>query len=358
MQQPVLPAQTTVDTAPVSNRAALFGAEEGEPDLALLAKKLEQLADLYREFTPAQKADVERLYRNDPAGLAVIQGRTTGGDWLKEQRRTEAARAAAAAQRKEQAARTLAADPAVQADAIRGKELLHTPGAAKAVTENTQPAFPAEKLVMQKDGLNAKLRRILPDKIADELYKQYKNIDLNQYSDKIKEELDNFLPQDTVDKLMEDIRNFDLDNTDENIVLESNFFSAYKGVPVLRLANAKSSVSFGVIGLQKEKANKMLLNHEYGHTLQLDEKGALAYTLSVAIPSVVGFIFDESLFGDFSYYGAPWEAEADQLGGVTDRTIDKAPWPDAWYTGYEIYSDCVDAVSLLIQELLLVKCLN
>lgn len=133
-----------VSTAPVSNRTALFGAKD-TPDLTLTAKKLEQMGDLYREFSPQQRALLDDYYKNDPASLNVIRGRTTGNDWLLAQSRAaqqrEQARAAVAAQRKAQAARRLALDPTVQADARRGGEILHTPGAGKAVTQNTQPAY-------------------------------------------------------------------------------------------------------------------------------------------------------------------------------------------------------------------------
>ena len=37
-----------------------------------------------------------------------------------------------------------------------------------------------------------------------------------------------------IDMLAEDMRNFDLENTDEQKVLNSHFFSAYKGIYVLR----------------------------------------------------------------------------------------------------------------------------
>ena len=32
----------------------------------------------------------------------------------------------------------------------------------------------------------------------------------------------------------------------------------------------------------------------------------------------------------YDYYGAPWEAEADRLGGV-NRTEDNTPWPEDPY---------------------------
>lgn len=35
----------------------------------------------------------------------------------------------------------------------------------------------------------------------------------------------------------------------------------------------------------------------------------------------------------YDYYGSPWEAEADRLGGV-HRTEDNTPWPDGAYHSY------------------------
>ena len=133
-------ADVPVSTAPVSNRTALFGAKD-TPDLTLTAKKLEQMGDLYREFSPQQRTLLEEHYKDDPASLDVIRGRTTGNDWLLAQSRAaqqqEQARVEIAAQRKAQAARQLALDPTVQADARRSGEILITPGAGKAVTLNT-----------------------------------------------------------------------------------------------------------------------------------------------------------------------------------------------------------------------------
>lgn len=75
-----------VSTVPVSNRTALFGAKD-TPDLTLTAKKLEQMGDLYREFSPQQRALLDDYYKDDPASLNVIRGRTTGNDWLLAQSR-------------------------------------------------------------------------------------------------------------------------------------------------------------------------------------------------------------------------------------------------------------------------------
>ncbi len=140
-QAPFLTTDVPISTAPVSNRTALFGAKD-TPDLTLTGKKLEQMGDLYREFSPQQRALLDDYYKNDPASLNVIKGLTTGNDWLPAQSRAaqqrEQTRVEIAAQRKAQTARQLALDPTVQADARRSGEILITPGAVKAVTSNTQ----------------------------------------------------------------------------------------------------------------------------------------------------------------------------------------------------------------------------
>ena len=74
------------------------------------------------------------------------------------------------------------------------------------------------------------------------------------------------------------------------------------------------------------------LRHEYGHTKQLKEKG-VGYISDVLIPSVTINLLDRLEKLPYSYYGAPWEAEADALGEVI-RTYDNTPWPEGAYTSY------------------------
>jgi len=54
-----------------------------------------------------------------------------------------------------------------------------------------------------------------------------------------------------VEDVYEDIKNYDLNNQSEDKVLESNYFSCYKGVLVIR-TNGERSGSFGVIFLTRE----------------------------------------------------------------------------------------------------------
>ncbi|MBQ8611149.1 MAG: hypothetical protein IJ412_05490 [Oscillospiraceae bacterium] len=93
---------------------------------------------LHRHFSAAQnlprgvyKSPAEWYTGSRSPGAAARFARADHGGYRARQQPHKAAAAGSHAP----------ADPAVQADAIRGKELLHTPGAAKAVTENTQPAY-------------------------------------------------------------------------------------------------------------------------------------------------------------------------------------------------------------------------
>ena len=79
-----------------------------------------------------------------------------------------------------------------------------------------------------------------------------------------------------VKDIAEDINNFDSNNESEEKVLESNYFSSYKGVPVIR-TNGDRSGSFGAIFLTRETNNRSnpedVIRHEYGHTKQLEQLG-------------------------------------------------------------------------------------
>jgi len=115
----------------------------------------------------------------------------------------------------------------------------------------------------------------------------------------------------TTVKIIEDIKAYDTNNTDEQVVLNSNYFSNYKGKFVLR-TNLNRSGSFGILFIN-QKADKDTVRHEYGHTKQLDELGIIKYTLCVGIPS-----WQE--WGTDNYYDKPWEIMADIYGGVQSRT--------------------------------------
>ena len=118
--------------------------------------------------------------------------------------------------------------------------------------------------------------------------------------------------------IAEDIKNFDINNESEAKVLESNYFSCYKGVPVVR-TNLNRSGSFGIIFL-KRKENyedpKDVVRHEYGHTQQLKQLGVIKFAIYIGIPSWLDL-------GTGDYYDKPWEVTADIYGGVQSRTHDQ-----------------------------------
>ena len=115
--------------------------------------------------------------------------------------------------------------------------------------------------------------------------------------------------------VVEDIKNFDINNQSEKKALESNYFSAYKGVPVVRIGGNRSG-SFGAIFLTRETNNRAdpedVVRHEYGHTQQLQELGIVKYAIDIGIPSALEI-------GGGDYYSRPWEITADIYGRVQSR---------------------------------------
>lgn len=101
-------------------------------------------------------------------------------------------------------------------------------------------------------------------------------------------------------------------NTDPDRVLNSKYFSTYKGVLVIRHSMKKftSCALPGLIFLNR-KAGRDTLDHEYGHTRQAKLLGTLRYWVYIAVPSLRGF---KNKVED--YYSQPWEKTADVLGGV------------------------------------------
>lgn len=113
-------------------------------------------------------------------------------------------------------------------------------------------------------------------------------------------------------------------NTDEQKVLAARFFSSYKGVPCVKLPIGTDAFSFGFLFIGRKNTDPTVIRHEYGHFLQLKEKGFFRYIREVAIPSVTCYRLDKKRALPFSYYGSPWEREADLAGGVNRND---ALWP-------------------------------
>ena len=115
--------------------------------------------------------------------------------------------------------------------------------------------------------------------------------------------------------LAEDIINFDVNNQSEEKVLASNYFSIYKGVPVVRVDGSRSG-SFGVIALTRETNTRInpedVVRHEYGHVVQMKQLGVIKYAIDIFLPSALEY-------GGGDYYSRPWEITADIYGGVQSR---------------------------------------
>ena len=111
------------------------------------------------------------------------------------------------------------------------------------------------------------------------------------------------------------------------------YCSLYKGVLVVKTP-FDSSFSFGLIDLSSEQQNTDTLRHEYGHAVQLKEKGIGKYTTNVAIPSITINILDRNGKLAYDYYSYPWEAEANELGGSVLSQRWKDPLPEGGYKSY------------------------
>jgi len=123
----------------------------------------------------------------------------------------------------------------------------------------------------------------------------------------------------------------------------------YKDVKVHKIMPGNAGFSLGSIFLPRNAddtiADVMHLRHEYGHTVQLDKMGVVAYVGLVVSPSVTFYAIDELTDIDISYYSLPWEFEADRLGGVTRRSYNPSYFDEymtyragvSWATG-----NCLD----------------
>lgn len=111
-------------------------------------------------------------------------------------------------------------------------------------------------------------------------------------------------------------------NTDEQVVLDAEYFAFYKGCLVIR-TNGNRSGSFGVLFITRETNTRDypedIIRHEYGHTVQLAQLGVVKYALCIGLPSLFEWGSDQE------YYRHPWEITADIYGGVQSRC----------YPGYE-----------------------
>ena len=122
--------------------------------------------------------------------------------------------------------------------------------------------------------------------------------------------------------IVNDFQNYDKNNESEEKVLESNYFSNYKGTFLLR-TNFKRSGSFGWIFLSRNANERPapvdVVRHEYGHTQQFKEIGCFKYIFGVLIPSALSGGVPREV-----YYNLPFEVTADIYGGVESRTHSQA----------------------------------
>ena len=150
------------------------------------------------------------------------------------------------------------------------------------------------------------------------IYLGFKNT--NDYdSDKTYKAMDHWKWKKIIKGLFEDYKNFDSKNIDKEKVNNSNYFSSYKGVLVLKLDlskwpfNSRSFCPGPIIVLDTQDESADTLDHEYGHHKQYEMLGFRAYFYGIGIHS----IFNKAKKGE--YYSKFCEVTADILGGV-DRT--------------------------------------
>jgi len=116
-----------------------------------------------------------------------------------------------------------------------------------------------------------------------------------------------------------DRQRFNLQNTSEAAVLESSYFSGYRGKLVVRMAGfGGRSFSLGVLfikpGLNKDNPSDInIVKHEYGHAVQLAQLGLVRYIRRIAIPSATSKVTGNA------YYDQPWEVSADIFGKVDPK---------------------------------------
>ena len=151
-----------------------------------------------------------------------------------------------------------------------------------------------------------------------------------------------------VNDVKEDIDNYDPDNTDEQKVLNSNYFSSYQGKLSIKLPIKQNAFSFGAmfIGYDVDKRSDAveIIKHEYGHTEQLDEMGVIKYLDKVAIPSVTAYNLDKKGKLPYDYYSSPWEAEANTYGGAKFTPTKSKKWTerDGYYDLWDLIQSIID----------------
>ena len=117
--------------------------------------------------------------------------------------------------------------------------------------------------------------------------------------------------------------------------LQKYGFSFYKGVPVIItniLPEAACSCGLIILGSDYKYGDYYLfedtLKHEYGHALHFQQIGIGTYSITIALPSVIGALCNVQ-----PYYNQPWERIANQLGECDG---DYPPEVNTWASIYWI----------------------
>ena len=119
-------------------------------------------------------------------------------------------------------------------------------------------------------------------------------------------------------KFIQDVINFDFSNTSEQVVIDANYFSFYKGAPVIKHYIKNNDITsctiFGIMFINGDNSKLDrgvdTIKHEWGHFVQEKYYGELLYLLYIAYPSL------SNRNPKINYYSQPWEYGADVFGGV------------------------------------------
>ena len=116
------------------------------------------------------------------------------------------------------------------------------------------------------------------------------------------------------ENLWQTIKNF---VNNEDVVLNAEFLTFYKGTLVVKAPIGTNAFSFGIIFLGNDVNQrgdaKETVQHEYGHAVHFSQVGADNYLLYVAVPSLIGYWTGVD-YKD--YFSQPYEYTAEMFGGV------------------------------------------
>jgi hypothetical protein len=124
-------------------------------------------------------------------------------------------------------------------------------------------------------------------------------------------------------------------NTDEQAVLDAEFFAFYKGVPVIKVPNSRDAFSCGIIFIGDDVSDINTVKHEYGHYVHLTLVGIDNYVVRVVLPSVIGYASNVPYD---VYYSQPWEYIAEILGGVNRNNYNYSDFSDTKGALYMLFT--------------------